>query len=229
MDYSNYTFFLGMQFSQWYPAKFVIDGIEFKTSEHYMMWCKAKLFKSERIAEMILDAENPDDVRWLGRQIQGFDEETWKANCQKFVYDGNVAKFTQNPELIKILLDTGDTKIVEASDQDPNWGIGLDEATARTMPEEEWPGTNWLGNILTQLREEFKKNYKLSEVERNSRLMNLLIKLNQEKDFESIALLKTLVDNDTPAMKKSFQIMTESTPLSAFFGLKKLSDGFKKQ
>lgn len=82
-----------------------------------MMWCKAKLFNSERISEMILESENPDDVRWLGRQIQGFDDIIWKQNCRKFVYDGSYAKFTQNPDLLKILIDTVDTKISELAEE----------------------------------------------------------------------------------------------------------------
>jgi ribA/ribD-fused uncharacterized protein len=154
MEENKYTFFWGNHFSQWYPSVFVIDGITYKTAEHYMMWCKAKLFHSERIADMILESDNPDDVRWLGRQIQGFDDTIWKQNCKKFVYDGSYAKFTQNADLLKVLMTTGKTKIVEASPQDFNWGIGLTEEEAKQVPEQKWPGTNWLGEILTQLRED---------------------------------------------------------------------------
>jgi hypothetical protein len=48
-----------------------------------------------------------------------------------------------------------------------------------------------------------------TERERNKALMLLLDKLIAEKDIESIKLLESLVANDTPAMKKSYQIMTE--------------------
>ena len=51
-------------------------------------------------------------------------------------------------------MTTGKTKIVEASPQDFNWGIGLTEEEAKQVPEQKWPGTNWLGEILTQLRED---------------------------------------------------------------------------
>lgn len=152
MEENKYTFFWGGPFSQWYPSVFVIDGITFKTAEHYMMWKKAKLFNSERIAEMILESDNPDDVRWLGRQVQGFDEAIWRQNCKRIVSEGTYAKFKQNPELLKILKDTEGTNIVEASPEDFNWGIGLTEEDAIKIPESEWPGTNWLGEILTQVR-----------------------------------------------------------------------------
>jgi hypothetical protein len=229
MDNSKYTFFWGMHFSQWYPSKFKINNIEFKTAEHYMMWHKALLFNDDKIAEMILEAENPDDVRWLGRQIKNFNESTWIAQREKIVYKGSRAKFTQNPDLFKVLMDTDDTLIVEASPEDFNWGIGLTEEEAKLIPEEQWPGTNLLGKILTQLREDFKTKPPLDEVERNKRLLKLIVKLNQDEDIESIELLKTMVELDSLSMQKSFEIMTQSTPLSALFGLKKLSDGFKKE
>lgn len=64
----------------------------------------------------------------------------------------------------------------------------------------------------------------MEERKRNSALMILLSKLNKNNDLESIALLKTMVEKDTPAMQKSFEIMTESTAISAFFGIDKMSD-----
>jgi hypothetical protein len=63
-----------------------------------------------------------------------------------------------------------------------------------------------------------------TERERNLALLKLLMKLHQDKDLESIALLKTMVEKDTPAMQKSFQIMTQNTPLADFFGIETLSD-----
>ena len=49
----------------------------------------------------------------------------------------------------------------------------------------------------------------MTEKERNKRLLLLLQKLIEEKEFEFIDLLETMVDRDTPAMRKSFEVMTE--------------------
>lgn len=62
------------------------------------------------------------------------------------------------------------------------------------------------------------------ERERNRRLINLIVKLNTENNTESIELLKSMVDNDTDAMKKTFEILIKSTPISDFFGLNNLSE-----
>ncbi len=64
----------------------------------------------------------------------------------------------------------------------------------------------------------------MDEVIRNYRLMQLIQKLTKENDIEAIELLKTFVDNDTPAIKKSFEIMTQNSPIAILLGVDKLSD-----
>lgn len=68
----------------------------------------------------------------------------------------------------------------------------------------------------------------MEERERNKRLLLLIEKLHKDNDISSIELLKTLIENDTPSMKKSFEIMTQNTPLADFFGVDTLSDLGKK-
>lgn len=162
MENKKYTFFWQTEspFSQWHSSHFVIDGVPFKTAEHYMMWKKAIMFGDIQIAEEVLITKHPRDVKALGRKVKGFVKEDWEDVCQQVVYDGNYAKFTQNEKLLKSLMDTGDTLLVEASPYDAIWGIGLNEADAKKTPESKWPGTNWLGIALTKLREELKKEQK---------------------------------------------------------------------
>lgn len=159
MDNKNYTFFWKTEspFSNWHQDEFIIDGVKFKNTEMHMMWKKAMLFGDADTAEEILKAKHPKDCKALGRKVKGFDKDIWEENCKQFVYDGNYAKFTQNKSLLKKLMDTGNTKICEASPYDSIWGLGVSEEDAKKLPEEKWPGTNWLGSILTQLREDLKK------------------------------------------------------------------------
>lgn len=169
MENSKYTFFWKNKspFSQWYGSwmdngdakydgSFVIDGIKYITCESYMMAEKAKLFGDMEIHTKILETTHPRDVKAMGRLVKDFDLSVWEANCKQIVYDGNYAKFTQHPNLLKVLMDTGDTKILEASPFDKIWGLGLSEEDARKIPEKEWPGKNWLGEILTKLRDDLK-------------------------------------------------------------------------
>ena len=56
------------------------------------------------------------------------------------------AKFTQHERLMKLLLDTGDRKLVEHTSQDSYWGDGGDGSRQ-----------NKLGKLLMRLREELKE------------------------------------------------------------------------
>jgi ribA/ribD-fused uncharacterized protein len=156
MKDNKFTFFWGGTFSQWYPSPFVIDGKKFDDAEMYMMYCKAMLFNDTESAELILTAQHPSESKAIGRRVKNFNKEVWELYCKKFVYDGNYAKFTQNPDLLKDLMATGDSELVEASLEDKIWGIDLKESDPRAQNKETWLGTNWLGEILTQLREDLK-------------------------------------------------------------------------
>ena len=57
---------------------------------------------------------------------------------------------------------------------------------------------------------------KMNERERNKRLFLLLDKLVEIKDQKSIELIETWIENDTPAMKKSFSIVKDSGNFSFF-------------
>lgn len=49
--------------SQWYPSPFTIDGVLYRTAEHYMMANKARLFGDDDKLAEILAAEKPPQVR----------------------------------------------------------------------------------------------------------------------------------------------------------------------
>lgn len=141
-------------FSQWHPARFVVDGQTFGCAEQFMMHGKAVLFGDLEVARKILATAAPRDHKRLGRQVRGFDDVRWRAARERIVYAGSAAKFAQNPALAAELLATAPTRLVEASPTDRIWGIGMSAANADATRPERWRGQNLLGEILTRLREE---------------------------------------------------------------------------
>lgn len=138
--------------SQWYPCRFVVDGVEYSSAEQYMMAQKAVLFGDDETLKKILAASSPMEIKALGREVKGFDEEAWNSHCNDIVRTGNLAKFSQNSEMKAFLLDkTGDMILVEASPYDKIWGIGMSECIAAHDPK-NWQGENRLGYILTEVR-----------------------------------------------------------------------------
>ena len=137
-------------FSNWFKRKFVIDDFEYLHVEQYMMAQKAKLFHDSKRYTAILRATEPWECKNLGKMVKPFDSAKWDAVKFEIVKEGNRAKFKQNPDLMKALLNTG-----EASPKDYIWGIGLDADTAAKTPSSDWPGKNLLGKVLMELRSEF--------------------------------------------------------------------------
>ena len=118
-----------------------------------MMYKKAILFNDINTAKKILKSKTPKEQKQLGRQVEKFDTNTWNSVCKTIVYDGNYAKFTQNKDLLECLKLTSDLTLVEASPYDKIWGIGRSIDDKNSCNQKNWIGTNWLGFILTKLRD----------------------------------------------------------------------------
>ncbi|MFC4533707.1 NADAR family protein [Sphaerisporangium dianthi] len=143
--------------SQWWPAGFTVDGVVYRTAEHFMMAGKARLFGDEEAAAAIVAAGHPKQAKDLGRVVRGFDEETWKAARFELVVRGNLAKFGQHDDLREFLLGTGDRVLVEASPVDRVWGIGLAADDERAERPRLWRGLNLLGFALMEARRRLRQ------------------------------------------------------------------------
>ncbi len=138
--------------SQWWPAPFKVDGVEYPTAEHYMMAEKARLFGDRGAEERVLGSASPGAAKAAGRTVAGFDEAVWAAHRFHIVVRGSVAKFSGNPDLARYLSETGDKVLVEASPVDRIWGIGLARDDPAAQRPQQWPGLNLLGFALMEAR-----------------------------------------------------------------------------
>lgn len=174
----KFTFFwqTASPFSQFHPAKFTAkplfitisddeEGYTFLHCEQWMMFNKAKLFKDEKSAAMIMEATEPIKCKTIGRKVKNFEEKIWKQENERIVLEGNRQKFTQNPSLLEKLLETEGTTLVEASPVDRLYGIGLAANNPKALNRSTWRGQNVLGRLLTELRDELKDAKETSESE----------------------------------------------------------------
>ena len=167
-------------FSQWYDADqpflgsedvYVIDDIsknlwelyiydtEFTTREVWMMYCKALLFAKDqyqddniKLAQRILVEKSQKKIQNYGRAVKGFNQALWDKWKYKIVVNGNYLQFSQNENMKKILLDTGNLDIAESSPIDGVWGLKLNADQASKTDKINWPGTNLLGLALHEVR-----------------------------------------------------------------------------
>lgn len=153
--HGRFACFYGGTFSQWYHSPFTVDGVLYNCAEQYMMAQKARLFRDNASLAKIMAATDPSTQKALGKKVKGFKKAVWEVVARDVVMRANLAKFTSTVELYESLVEdtAGFDVIVEASPVDPIWGIGLGEYEDECADPELWRGTNWLGQVLTDLRE----------------------------------------------------------------------------
>ena len=140
-------------FSQWWISPFLVDGIEYQSTEHWMMAGKAKLFGDDEILDKILAVNSPAEAKKLGRQVRGWDQQKWEEHRFEIVVEGNLHKFSQHDDLKEFLLNTHSRVLVEASPPDRIWGIGMKEGDDHIENPSHWKGLNLLGFALMEVRD----------------------------------------------------------------------------
>ena len=139
--------------SNWYLCKFTIDEVNFSSMEQYMMYKKALCFKDMEIANKILATEDVSKIKTLGRLVTNYNENYWNGVRQIIIYNGLLAKFSQNEDLKEKLKATGNAIIAECAVQDKIWGIGLSMKDSKRVDMDQWKGQNLLGYALMMVRE----------------------------------------------------------------------------
>lgn len=139
--------------SNWYLSDFTYANIHFSSMEQYMMYQKAVCFRDEEIASQILKTTDVAKIKALGRQVSGYDESTWNGVRQIVIYEGLLAKFSQNENLKRQLLATGNATLAECAVKDRIWGIGLSMTDPNRFEKACWKGQNLLGYALMMVRQ----------------------------------------------------------------------------
>ena len=138
--------------SNWYPSRFTYKEKHFSSTEQYMMYMKAICFHDGKISSEILATDDVAKIKALGRQVANYDDHVWNGLRQVVVYEGLLAKFSQNEDLKSRLLETGDAILAECAVRDKIWGIGLSMTDTNRFDRAKWKGQNLLGYALMMVR-----------------------------------------------------------------------------
>jgi len=130
------------EFSNFAPFRIQLGGHAWPTSEHYF---QAMKFLDEANREEVRTAKTPRIAADMGRDRKRPLRKDWESVKDDIMRQAVRAKFTQHEELKKLLLETGDAKLVEHTANDSYWGDGGDGS-----------GKNMLGIILMQVRTELQ-------------------------------------------------------------------------
>ena len=138
--------------SNWFLSDFTIDGVKFTSMEQYMMYSKAVCFNDKVIAEQILNTQDVAYIKELGRSVLDYNENIWNGMRQIIIYEGLLAKFTQNDSIRGQLKSTGNAILAECAVRDCIWGIGLAMDNPKRLDISQWRGQNLLGYALMMVR-----------------------------------------------------------------------------
>lgn len=139
--------------SNWYLSPFTVEKRTFSSIEQFMMYRKAICFGDEAGASNILATDDAAAIKALGRQVPHYDEHIWNGIRQIVVYEGVLAKFSQNADLKAKLKATGDATLAECAVKDRIWGVGLSMQDPDRFDKTKWKGQNLLGYTLMMVRE----------------------------------------------------------------------------
>ena len=140
------------EFSNFYQATFEpgtwlfeLDGHQWSTVEHYF---QAQKFPTDpTLQQKIRHALTPTSAKRLGRTKTSHFRSDWEHVKEDVMMRALRAKFTQNPDLQKLLLETGSEDLCEKNPSDSYWGMGR-----------SGNGQNRMGVLLMMLREELRSH-----------------------------------------------------------------------
>ena len=138
--------------SNWHRSRFTACSREFSSMEQYMMYQKALCFHDDEHARQIMASSDPARIKALGKQVSGYNEHWWNGVRQIIVYEGLLAKFSQDAELKARLLETGSALLAECAVKDRIWGIGLSMDDPARLDPARWKDQNLLGYALMMAR-----------------------------------------------------------------------------
>lgn len=131
------------EFSNFSSHGFSLNGIYWRTVEHYF---QAKKFLNLELQHKIRNMDSPMKAAIEGRKKENPLRPDWEMIKDQVMYIAVKAKFTQHIELSNLLISTGNTYIVEHTQNDSYWADGGDGS-----------GKNMLGIILMKVRDELIK------------------------------------------------------------------------
>ena len=142
--------------SNWYGSDFTVDGTRFSSCEQYIMYRKCMLFGDTATARRVMGTDSPEEQQKLARNASGFCETVWSGMRQMIAVRGLYAKFSQDPELKRQLLETGNAYLVECAGKDRIWACGRHLWDDERRDTALWTGGNLLGFTLMEVRDRLR-------------------------------------------------------------------------
>ena len=109
--------------SNFHLCFFEWNGIRFHSSEQFIQYQKAMLFKDQKTADLIMKCTTALECKQMASSVLNFSSMEWNSKAKELCKPGIKCKFQQNASLATSLIETGDKLLVESC-YDKVWGTG---------------------------------------------------------------------------------------------------------
>ncbi len=130
------------EFSNFSDHPIAIDGELWPTTEHYF---QAQKFAGTKFEKDIRLLKTPMEAKIAGQDKSHPIRNDWERVKDNIMRKAIFQKFSQYPDLKKLLLSTADSYLIESANNDSYWGGG-----------KNCKGKNMLGIILMETREKLR-------------------------------------------------------------------------
>lgn len=142
-------------FSNFYRCDIRYNSVLFDSAERAYQFERCKRLGAPEAAQQVLDARGPQDCKRVSSYIKSNNE--WDSQKRGKMKEIVLEKFSQNDQLLHTLLLTGNKNLIEAT-TDTFWGAAA-VIGSKLLKNGTWKGRNELGSILTEVREDLKREY----------------------------------------------------------------------
>lgn len=140
------------------------NGKLFDSAERAYQFERCTRLGAPDLAQQVLDARGPADCKRISGYVLSTNE--WDLQKREVMKEIVRGKFAQNDHLMHSLLLTGNKTLIEAT-TNMFWGAAA-VIGSKLLKNGTWRGRNELGIILTEVREDLKREHHWIELRRQS-------------------------------------------------------------
>jgi ribA/ribD-fused uncharacterized protein len=127
---------------------FTLDGVQYSSALQAYMANKANFLDKPVIRSLIMATRSVKVIRRKSEPLLSTEE--WNKGKEEILYKIQFAKFSQHPDLEKLLIETGDKKLIYANESDIGTGIAADDPRIENTP-------SLLGKVLQRVRAKLRE------------------------------------------------------------------------
>ena len=188
----------------------------------------AKSFNDQDSLQRIMIAESPDEINYKLTDVPGdseVNETKWNDITKQLLYDVNIAKFNQYPELAGRLLETKNATLGAYIPDDNLIGIGISLDNLQSQNPINWTGQNLLGKALMDIRQKLQTDQEVAAAARVATVADAVPRRKKPSVATAVTTAMPGMEDDTAPTPRPIRRRPEPLAQQVAAPLPVLEDG----